>query len=77
MELNYAENARLIDIRMRQIDDASREHQYFNKEWVELNKIRNAFAELILLERFTPTEYVDKLNTIANKEDEDALETEL
>ena len=37
----------------------------------------NAFAELILLERLTPEQYVDKVNAKLNaeKEDEDALET--
>jgi hypothetical protein len=57
MELNYTDMARLIDIRMKQIHDAALEIDYFNKEFIELQKMRDSITELILLERYNPEEY--------------------
>ncbi len=51
MTIDYKELARLVDIRVKQIDDASKEYDYFNKEYQELKKIREGLTNLILLER--------------------------
>ena len=51
MELDYTEMAKLIDIRKAQIKDASLEYNYFNSEYLELEKIRISLAKLILLKR--------------------------
>ena len=53
MELDYIKLARLVDIRKEQIKDVSLEYDYFNEEYLELEKIRIALAKLILLERDT------------------------
>jgi hypothetical protein len=60
MKIDYIEMARLVDIRKKQIEDASLEYEYFNKEYVELEKIRKSLTELILLERNDPKEYEEK-----------------
>ncbi len=62
MELDYIEMTKLVDIRIMQIQDSSKEHEYFNKEYRELTSMRKALTELILLERHTPTNYVDLCN---------------
>jgi hypothetical protein len=51
MTIDYKELSKLVDIRQKQISDASLELEFFNKEYNELKKIRNALTELILLER--------------------------
>ena len=51
MTIDYKELAKLVDIRQKQISDASLELEFYNKEYNELNKIRKSLTELILLER--------------------------
>jgi hypothetical protein len=51
MKLDYRNITDLIDIRMRQIQDASLEIEYFNQEWNELSTIRKSLTKLLLLER--------------------------
>ena len=53
MELDYRNMTQLIDIRMKQLDDVSKTHEYFNKEYVELMKIRKSLSNLLILERKT------------------------
>ncbi len=72
MEIDYKSMTALIDIRLKQIDCASKEHEYFNKEHRELAKIRKSLTELILLERHTPSDYVDKCNPSNPKQAESA-----
>ncbi len=60
MELNYRNMTDLVDVRLKQINDASMEHEYFNKEYRELDNIRKALTELLLLERHTPVQYADR-----------------
>ena len=57
MEIDYKEFARLVDIRLKQIDEISKESFYFNKEYRELKNLRDASTELILLERNLQQEY--------------------
>ena len=57
MELDYKNITGLVDIRMKQIDEASRTHEYFNKEYISLMKIRNQLTELNLLERKNWTDF--------------------
>ncbi len=63
MELDYKNMTALVDIRLKQINDASMYHEYFNKEYRELSKIRKSLTELLLLERDTPEDYVEKCNS--------------
>jgi len=51
MELDYRNMAKLVDIRKMQIQDVSLEMDRYNEEYVELDKIRNSIAKIILLER--------------------------
>ena len=51
MEINYKQMSELIDIRMKQISDASLEYEYFNQEFNKLQKIRNEISQLLILER--------------------------
>ncbi len=62
MEIDYTNMAALADVRMKQIDDASKESPYFNREYCNLMTIRKAVADVILLERHQPLEY-DSENT--------------
>ncbi len=62
MKMNYRKITDLVDIRLKQIDDASKEHEYFNKEYRELKNIRKSLTELLLLERLTPEQYTNKIN---------------
>ena len=57
MLIDYIELSKIIDLRLKQIDDASKEDYYFNTEWNSLTKIREGLTEIILLERHTPEEY--------------------
>ena len=57
MELDYKNMTGLIDIRMKQIDDASKTHEYFNKEYISLTKIREQLVHLNLLERKDWTDF--------------------
>ena len=57
MEIDYTSMAALVDVRMKQIDDASKESPYFNREYCNLMIIRKAIADVILLERQQPLEY--------------------
>jgi hypothetical protein len=59
MKIDYKEMARLVDIRMKQIYDASLEIDYFNKEYNELQKIRDSLTELILLERKNWEDFIE------------------
>ena len=51
MEIDYRQMTNLIDIRMKQIEDASLEYEYFCKEMNSLERIRKELTELLLLER--------------------------
>jgi len=62
MTLNYQEITKLVDIRKKQIQDISLEVDYYNKEYIELEKIRKSLTELLLLERENPNEYKDQGN---------------
>ncbi len=62
MELDYRNMTDLVDVRLKQINDASMYHEYFNKEYRELSMIRKSLTELLLLERNTPETYVNKCN---------------
>ena len=68
MEIDYKSMRNLIDIRHNQIDDASKENPYFNKEYLELKKISTAVSSLIILERKSVQHYNDNYGEIPLKE---------
>lgn len=51
MEINYKQMANLIDVRMKQIFDASLEYEYFSQEFNHLQNIRNELSKVLVLER--------------------------
>ena len=54
MILDYREMQRLIQIRMKQIDQVSLEMEYFNREYKSLSIMRNELGKLLVLERADP-----------------------
>jgi len=69
MIIDYNGMSKLIDIRMRQIDDVSKEVPYYNKEYIELTKIRKSLGELILLSRIDWQDYDNQILPRIVKED--------
>ena len=59
MTLNYKDIAKLVDIRQKQIQDISLESEFYNKEYIELSKIRESLTELILLQRYNDVDFKD------------------
>jgi len=69
MTIDYNGMAKLIDIRLQQIDDISKESPYYNKEYLELSKIRKSLGELMLLSRTKWQDYDDQFLPKIMKED--------
>ena len=57
MKLDYTNMRNLVEIRIKQIDEASKENPYFNKEYRELITIRDSVSNLIILERQDTQQY--------------------
>ena len=51
MQIDYIKTRELINIRLKQIDEASKDNPYYNKEYLELKKISESLSNLIILER--------------------------
>ena len=67
MQLDYISMRELISIRIKQIDDASKENPYFNKEYLELQKIYDSLSSLIVLERKSVEHYNDNYGEVPLK----------
>ena len=51
MELDYRQNRKIIQIRMKQIKDIALEDERYNREYMLLNTIYKRLSDLIILER--------------------------
>ncbi len=67
MQLDYINMRELINIRIKQIDEASKENPYFNKEHIELMGIYNSLSALIVLERKSVEHYNDNYGEVPLK----------
>ena len=59
MTIDYVNMAKLIDTRMKQINDAALEYDRWNDEFVRLEKIRKLIAEIIVIERKSELEEIE------------------
>ena len=64
MEIDYINMRDLVEVRLKQIDDASKDNPYFNKEYKELKTISESISNLIILERKSVEHYNDNFGEI-------------
>ena len=58
MQIDYQNTMKIVNIRLKQINEISLEREYFNSEYQALCVIKQELAKLIILERNPETQFV-------------------